>query len=236
MSKARSRPRPKAQEARHEPEPYPVEVLPISDLRPHRRNYRGHPEDELVHIRASLQAHGFYRNIIVARDGTILAGHGVVQAAKSLGLTHAPCRRLDLDPESPEAINVLIGDNEIGHLAEIDDRLLSELLKEVKEYDQAGLLGTGYDEKMLANLVFVTRPAGEIKDIDHAAHWVGMPEYDEVSDRKPHAQMTISFKSDEDRLEFARILGIKVTEKTKASWWPPIERDDLASVRFTEPG
>lgn len=155
----------------------PVEQVPLADLKPHPRNYREHPDDQIEHLAQSIRQNGFYRNIVVARDNTILAGHGVALAAGRLGMLEVPVVRLPIDPDCPAALKVLTGDNEIEHLAEQDDRLLSELLKEIKEVDLDGLLGTGYDEAMLANLVFVTRPAGEIEDFDEAAHWVGMPEY-----------------------------------------------------------
>ena len=72
-----------------------LEVLALKDLRPHPRNYREHPEDQLAHLKQSIQKHHIYRNIVIARDGTILAGHGVVEAAKALGLETIPGCRLD---------------------------------------------------------------------------------------------------------------------------------------------
>ena len=73
-----------------------VRQVAISGLRPHPRNYREHPEDQLEHIKASIVENGFYRNVVAARDGTILAGHGVVLAATAMGLRKVPVIRLDL--------------------------------------------------------------------------------------------------------------------------------------------
>lgn len=206
-----------------------LESVPVASLSPHPRNYRSHPADQIQHLIESIREHGFYRNIVVARDGTILAGHGVVQAAQKMGLATVPVIRLDIDKNDPRALKVLTGDNEIAHLGEIDDRALSELLKEIKDYDITGLRGTGYDEKMLANLVFVTRPKSEVKDFNAAAEWVGMPEY--TLEEEP-LKITVSFRNEKDRAEFGRLLGISITEKTKATWWPPKDREDLASLRF----
>lgn len=206
-----------------------LESVRVSDLRPHPRNYRTHPKDQVDHLIESIREHGFYRNIVIARDGTILAGHGVVQAAQKMGLDYIPVIRLDIDKDDPRALKVLTGDNEIAHLGEIDDRALSELLKEIKDYDITGLRGTGYDEKMLANLVFVTRPQSEVEDFNAAAEWVGMPEY--TFEEQP-LKITVSFRNEKDRNEFGRLLGITMTEKTKAAWWPPKEREDPASLKF----
>jgi hypothetical protein len=62
--------------------PKTTELIAIKELKPHPRNYRSHPEDQLVHLVNSIKQHGFYRNVVVAKDNTILAGHGVVPSFK----------------------------------------------------------------------------------------------------------------------------------------------------------
>lgn len=212
----------------------PTEVLALDTLHPHPRNYQGHPDDELDHIMESLREHGFYRPIVIARDNTILALHGVWTAARKMGLTHGPVLRKDYAPDDPRALKLVIADNEIRHLADRDDRLLSEMLRELADLDQ--LLGTGYDEMMLANLAMVTRPAAEIADLDAAAQWVGMPEY---ADGSGHIQLIVNFATEEDRQEFCRMLGVEAITPAgagtaKSIWWPKRIRDDLASLRFTD--
>jgi hypothetical protein len=88
---------------------------------------------------------------VIARDSTILAGHGLVEAARGLGIAQLPVIRLDIDPLDPRALQVLTGDNEIMHLRQIDDRALANLFKEIRD-SGGGLLGTGYDDASLALL------------------------------------------------------------------------------------
>ncbi len=209
-----------------------IEVVPIDAVKPHPRNYQGHPDDEIEHIIESIKANGLYRNVVIARDGTLLAGHGVVQAARKMGLKEIPVVRLDLSPYEPKALKVLTGDNEISHLAERDDRLLSELLKEINEQDVSGLLGTGYDGMMLANLVMVTRHEHEIADINEAAEWVGLPDYEPKIEP---LKLTISFENEEARDQFVEETGLQVVKrdnKTWSTWWPAREAFDAASARF----
>lgn len=71
-----------------------TELVALSKLKPHPRNYRKHPADQLAHIKASIKQHGFYRNVVVAKDDTILAGHGVVQAAKEMKVKQVPVFRV----------------------------------------------------------------------------------------------------------------------------------------------
>lgn len=221
--------------------------IPIADLKPHSRNYRAHPADQLAHITESIRAHGFYRNVVVARENTILAGHGVVQAAQAMGYEHVPVVRLDVDPESTVALKVLIGDNEIADRGEVDDRALTDILREIAERDDNGLLGTGFDEAMLANLVFVTRPVREIGSYDAAAEWAaaGMPDYDTGQNA---FRLIITFASDEDRAAFVEQVGGKAgvhgavaakghVQRALSMSWPPTGRRDWSSVVFVaEPG
>lgn len=216
-----------------------TEEVALADLHPHPENYQQHPEDELLHLQQSLREHGFFRPIVVANDDTILAGHGIVLAALALGLTHGPVHRRPYGPSDPLALKLLVADNEIRHLAEVDDRALTNLLRELQE--QADLLGTGYDELMLANLAYVTRPASEIADLDEAAQWVGLPAYDERGEER--LQVILNFACEEDRVRACDLLGLDAasipTEGARKSvWWPPRARrfDDNTALRFTDGG
>jgi hypothetical protein len=203
---------------------------PAADLRRHPRDYRSYPDDQITHLAGSFRDNGFHGKVVVARDGTVLEGFEVVLAARALGLEEVPVIRMDLDPGDPRALKVLAADSGIGRLGEVDDRALTELLRSIKDTAPGGLEGTGYDERMLANLVFVTRPASEIKDFDAAAAWVGMPAYDPGEET---LKVTVSFRSREDREAFGRLIGQDLPDKTSSSvWWPPKARNDLASVRF----
>jgi ParB-like chromosome segregation protein Spo0J len=135
------------------PRVHDVELVPLHELRPHPRNYRQHPEEQLVHLAQSLREHGLYRNVVVAQDGTILAGHGVVAAAPEAGLSEIGVVRLPLGPEDPRALKLLAADNELPRLADDDDDALAQLLSEIRDDDAAGLLGTGYDDGELTALV-----------------------------------------------------------------------------------
>lgn len=130
-----------------------LEWLPLADLHPHPRNDGQHPPDELAHLKASLAEHGVYRNVVVAQDGTILAGHGVVQAARELGHTHIAGKRLPYGPDEPQALKVLVGDNHIARLRIQDDAMLATLLLDLYQDDPLALLGTGFDEAAFQALV-----------------------------------------------------------------------------------
>lgn len=204
------------------------DTVAVADLTPHPRNYRSHAEAQIEHICHSIQEFGIYRSVVVGRGNVILTGHGVVTAANRLGIKWLPVVRLDLEPESPQALKILVGDNEVSFRADIDDRQLSEMLKEVKDSSDDGLLGTGYDAQQLAALAFVTRPADEIEDIDAAKHWVGLPEHD-AGQREDLYEVLIRCQTEQDRTDLMRVLQagsnhMRVIGFKTAMWWPLRER------------
>jgi hypothetical protein len=215
----------------------PLEVVPLASLHAHPRNYQSHPDDELTHLRHSLTTHGWYKNAVIAEDDTILAGHGVITAAMQLGWTHGPVRRLPLPPDHPEALKVLVGDNEVARLAFKDDRALTELLKQMHDTSGLdGLVGTGFDATMLAGLVYVTRPAAELQDKDHRSQWVGLPDYQEAGIEA--WRLLVSCRSLADREQLAATLGVPLADGDArpaiACWWPPKVNADVAGLQFED--
>ena len=210
-----------------------TETVPLAALQPHPQNYKQHPPAQLAELAASIQAHGLYRNIVVARDNTILAGHGVAEAAAIAGYADVPVYRLAVDADAPAALQVLIGDNELARLALSDDRALTELLKALAQDDTLdGLLGTGFDATQVAALAYVTRPASEVADKNEAAHWLGMPTYegDEATCR-----VIVTCPDAATRAAVLRLLAVAVadeTPRTVSVAYPPHGRDDVGAVAF----
>ena len=67
-----------------------VERWPIDRLIPNARNARTHSEAQVDQIAASIREWGWTNPVLVSEDGTIIAGHGRVRAARKLGLTEVP--------------------------------------------------------------------------------------------------------------------------------------------------
>jgi hypothetical protein len=206
-----------------------AELVPLEGLKNHPRNYRGHPEAQIQHLMHSIREFGFYRNIVVAKDLTILAGHGIAEASRRLEISEVPAVRLPIGPDHPLALKLLAADNYLSYFAEDDDRMLTEMLRDLATTD-IGLFGTGFDEAQLAALAMVTRPASEIVDFDAAAEWIGMPDY-EPADRRP--KVILIYDSEEDRDDLIEKLGLVVSSKLRTTWsapWPPRISDDVASL------
>lgn len=207
----------------------------LSEIQAHPGNYRHHPSDQIEHIAQSIRQHGHYKNIVVSSDGYVLAGNGSLEACKVVGLSDVMVVVLPYKHDSVEALKVVAGDNEVGHLAEVDDRALTEILKYVKENDVLSLVGTGFDEAMLANLVYITRPESEVRDRSAAREWSesGMPAFQPGDEKK--IQLILTFRNTAERDSLIKRLGVFVSKKVgevSCALYPPSKKRDLSSVRF----
>jgi len=119
----------------------------VQALRPHPRNYRRHPEHQLAILRESLRVHGQQKPIVVTPDGTILAGHGLVEAARLEGWEDIDCHVYD--GPYPEAFLAI--DNRASDLAEDDETALAALLRDLEAQDQ--LSATGWEQDDLEELL-----------------------------------------------------------------------------------
>ena len=119
-----------------------TELRRIADLRPHPRNYRRHPEHQLAILRESLRVHGQQKPVVITPDGTILAGHGLVEAARAEGWSEIACHVYD--GPYPEALLAI--DNRASDLAEDDEAALAQLLRDLEAQDQLSAAGWEQDD------------------------------------------------------------------------------------------
>lgn len=104
-------------------------ALPLDQLREDPLNARVHPERNLAAIEASLRRFGQQKPIVVAKDGTVVAGNGTLAAARRLGWDSLLCVRTDLPPDEARAF--AIADNRTAELAEWDMEVLASSAEEV---------------------------------------------------------------------------------------------------------
>jgi len=111
-------------------------TVTISDYQPHPRNYNRHPADQIKRIAHSLSTFGQVRSIVAWR-GYILAGHGVVEAARSLGWQSLQADVLADDYPETKALAYLAADNELSRLSDPDAAQLAAILQESRDVDPA---------------------------------------------------------------------------------------------------
>src|ERR1700676_4239733 len=106
----------------------------VGDLIPDPRNARTHPKRQIDQLKASIEAFGFTNPILVDPEGTIIAGHGRLQAARAIGLTEVPTITLSgLSEIQKRALR--IADNKIALNAGWDLEILQLELSELASID-----------------------------------------------------------------------------------------------------
>lgn len=88
----------------------------IALLKPHARNARTHSEKQVQQIARSIEKFGFTNPVLVDEQDRIIAGHGRVAAARSLGMTHVPVLMIDGLSEAERRAYV-VADNRLAELA-----------------------------------------------------------------------------------------------------------------------
>ena len=109
-----------------------IETRPIDSLRPDSRNARKHGKKNLDTIKASLAQFGQLRAAVIRFDGTVLAGNGMLEAARSLDWTELSVTVVPDDWTDEEARAYALADNRTGELAEWDVAVLDEHLVELE--------------------------------------------------------------------------------------------------------
>lgn len=123
-----------------------MEMLPVAALVPYARNSRTHSDQQVAQIAASMREFGFTNPVLVDEAGGIIAGHGRVMAAKSLGLVEVPCIRLAHLSEAQKRAYV-IADNKLALNAGWDDAMLRLELEDLRAADfDLDLLGFNAEE------------------------------------------------------------------------------------------
>lgn len=109
-----------------------VTARPISELKPHAGNARKHTAAQIRAIEKSIRVFGFNAPVLADKHGTILAGHGRVEAARRVGLSHIPVIFLHHLTEA-EAKAYMLADNKLTDRSDWDETKLAVQLKELNE-------------------------------------------------------------------------------------------------------
>jgi DNA modification methylase len=114
-----------------------IQYVSPDRLRPYPGNARSHSRKQLKLIAGSIKRFGFTNPILITGDFEVVAGHGRLQAAKSLGLELVPVVALNtLSGADKKAL--IIADNRIAELAGWDRDILA--------IEYQGLLDLQFDD------------------------------------------------------------------------------------------
>jgi len=232
-----------------EPKVNGVVTRNVADLQPYNRNSRAHGEAQVAQIAASIEEFGFTNPVLIDEHNTIIAGEGRVLAAKKLKMPTVPCVVLAGFTEAQKAAYV-IADNKLALNAGWDDEMLQaefDRLAELKfdlnltgfsEVEIAALLddiAISVEEltiKVGATQPEPGQPEADQPDADQPDPgppdpgppdgqntWKGMPEFNQP-DAGPFRTIKVHFNDQAAVDAFAKLIGQKLTDKTKWVWYP----------------
>lgn len=137
-----------------------ITMREVESLVPYSKNPRTHNEAQVKAIAKSIQRFGFTNPILLDGASNIIAGHGRLAAAISLGLKSVPC--IDLHGMTPEEKRAyIIADNQLALQAGWDMQILAAEIQQLavdgmdvsllgfseKEMDLIERLGASWDEQ-----------------------------------------------------------------------------------------
>ena len=143
-----------------------IEHVSVDRLIPYANNARTHSDAQVAQIAASIKEFGFNNPVLISEDGTIIAGHGRLMAARKLGLTDVPCIKLShLTPTQRKAY--VIADNQLALNAGWNEELLTIELDELLA-DNFALEVLGFDPDELKRLMSENEVTQGLTDEDQA--------------------------------------------------------------------
>jgi DNA modification methylase len=128
-----------------------VQVWSIDRLLPYIRNARTHTDQQVAQVAASIREFGWTNPILVAAEGTIIAGHARLAAARKLKMTEVPVIVLDHLTEAQRRALVL-ADNRLALDAGWDEEMLRVELASLQE-DGFDLDIVGFTDEQLEDLL-----------------------------------------------------------------------------------
>jgi site-specific DNA-methyltransferase (adenine-specific) len=128
-----------------------IEKINIEQLLPYAKNSRTHDDAQVAQLAASIKEFGFNNPVLVDGEGTIIAGHGRVMAARKLGLNEVPAIKLGHLTENQKKAYI-IADNRLALNAGWDTEMLTLEIKDLQSED-FDLSLMGFDEEELAKLL-----------------------------------------------------------------------------------
>ena len=186
-----------------------ITLKKLAEIKPYDKNPRDN-EAAVQLVSNSIKEFGFKVPIVIDKAGVIVCGHTRYKAAHLLGLDEVPC--IVADDLTPAQIRAYrLADNKVAEAAQWDFDMLADEMAGLADFDMTAF---GFAE------------LGDIEpDVDE--EYKGMPECE--NENQLGIEVTIRFKTIEEKIAFGDLIGQKITEKTKALRYPKEFQDQLGT-------
>jgi len=143
-----------------------IKTVPTSSLIPYDRNPRTHPDSQIEQLKNSIRQWGWTIPILIDENDQVIAGHGRLFAAQSLGMEDVPCMTAEGWSEEQKKAYI-IADNKLAEGGEWDTSLY---FSELKAINKAGfdLELVGFDSSISLDFEPNLDPLTSFADISDA--------------------------------------------------------------------
>ena len=197
-------------------QPIKLEYRAVDLLIPYARNAKQHSDAQVAQIAASIRGFGWGAPILIDGANNVIAGHGLLLAARKLGLAEVPVVPMEHLTDTQRRA-LILADNKIGENSSWEDELLGIELSELKD---AGFdLGlTGFSTEEWEALI-----AGEEQTQDGLTDEDAVPEVTETPVSKPGDIWVLG--------EHKLLCG----DATKVDDYQALLGEELVDMAFTDP-
>lgn len=143
---------------------YPIQPVPLAQLKGHEANYQRHSPVQIAALVKSLEEFGQVKPIVITGAFVILAGHGIVEAALFLRWNTIMAVLVPSSWDEMKARAYMLADNRLGLLSTVDNMQLAMLLEEQKAAGR-NLLSLGSSTDELATLLRKTERGIQIEGL-----------------------------------------------------------------------
>jgi len=186
-----------------------TKLVNIDTIVEHDKNANKHSEKQIDILCKILAYQGFRSPLIISNlSGKLVCGHARLAAAKKLGFTEVPCDFQSFENEEQEIAH-LYADNKLAELADHDDAMMIEVIKELELQDMDFEL-LGLDDFRLLTEVDLVNSG------DENSEWVGLPKFEEGENE---IRLIFIFQSFEQRDQYIADNQITVTKKQGERAW-----------------
>lgn len=138
-----------------------IENVSVCKLKVNPLNPRAHSVRQVKALARSIAQFGFVAPVLIDKDGTLICGHGRIEAARSLAMVSVPAVRIEhLTPAQQRAL--MIADNKLCDMSAFDEGLLIENFKLLSiEGLSLDLEATGFAMGEIDVLLDLPQPVGK---------------------------------------------------------------------------
>lgn len=191
----------------------------LSDLIPWEDNPRRIPQAQALRLIESFDIFGQVETMAIGPKDELYNGHqrlGVLMSAYG-GDYEVDVRVSNraLTENEKKKLTIYL---HVGTVGEMD------MFKLTESFDFTDLVEWGYDKEKLGI---------DPNEVDYDELWKGMPEFDQ-EDQGAVRTIAVHFATKEDVRKFAKLVGQKITNKTKSINYPKQDRMNLKAYQVTD--